>query len=284
MSTDRAVQDLKKTASPLKGQVGSIIFTVVEFLVFLFVVIATPIQQFKPRGNIGYNVGWYGSTGLNYGQYKNHCTDQQNTAVAVCASTHATCKSAPGCDPTCSMQCDNNYNSCVNNANIALTNCINNYNNNNGGYGYNWAGYGAKSCWTVWGLKYNCGSTTYNLKWSSAFGCGQRRNNMNGAAAFALASIVISLIALIYGVMMILGSCQSRVVPLVLSLLAMATLLVSWACVAGVYNNNMCNCNGCFYSGKFKYYAKYGAGFTLLILSWVLQVINCVLAVVLMVL
>lgn len=144
-------------------------------------------------------------------------------------------------------------------------------------------GPGVKSCLTMWGAKADCGSTSYSARGIDAFGCGQRKNNMTGAAVFAIVSIVVALILVLYGVLMVLNACQSAILPIILSILAVATLLVCWACVAGVYNNSMCNCNGCWMSGKLKNMnIEYGAGFILIVIAWCLQVVNCILAFVMM--
>lgn len=148
-----------------------------------------------------------------------------------------------------------------------------------------WGGY--KGCLTLWGAKNNCGSTKYNARKEFAFGCAQRKNNMTGAAVFAIVSIVVTFVLVIFGLLVVLNMCTSFLLPLILSLLATATLLVCWACVAGVYNNSMCtSCTPsatCFSPGKLKNMGyKYGAGFILILIAWCLQVINCVFAFILM--
>lgn len=142
-------------------------------------------------------------------------------------------------------------------------------------------------CITMWGVPSSCGSSNYNAphgaKGVAAFGCGQRKNNMTGAAAFAIISIVVVVILVLYGLLMFLGMCKSLVLPAILTLLAVATLLVCWACVAGVYNNSMCNCYGCGRPGKYKdFWLKYGAGFWLIVVAWIVQVIGCVFTFVMM--
>lgn len=139
---------------------------------------------------------------------------------------------------------------------------------------------GGKYCYTLFGFKSDCGSTTYNARGKAAFGCAQRKNNMVGGAVFAIASIVFSLILVIYGLMVVLGRCMSFILPVILSILTTATLLVCWACVAGVYNNRMCKNQAA--DGKYKTGAKYGAGFILIVIAFVVQAINCVFAVVMM--
>lgn len=143
--------------------------------------------------------------------------------------------------------------------------------------------WGGTTCLTLWGSKNNCGSTKYNARKEYAFGCAQRKNNMTGAAVFAIVSIVVSFVLVVFGLLVVLNMCTSFLLPLILSLLATATLLVCWACVAGVYNNSMCtSCqpsSTCFWGGKLKDAQwKYGAGFILILIAWCLQVINCVFA------
>eukprot|EP00796_Vickermania_ingenoplastis_P006096 gene6096-biopygen3902 len=140
--------------------------------------------------------------------------------------------------------------------------------------------YGGNHCFTLWGYKADCGSTTYTIRGKDAFGCAQRKNNMVGAAVFAIASIVFSLILVLYGVMVILHCCTSFLLPVILSILTAGTLLVCWACVAGVFNNRMCKHQ--VTDGKYKEWYDYGAGFALIVVAWCVQVVNVVFAFVMM--
>lgn len=133
---------------------------------------------------------------------------------------------------------------------------------------------GGGGCFTLWGYKLDCGSTKYNARGTAAFGCGHRRNNMNGGAAFAIFSIFTTLVALIFGVLMICRIPCSFIIPLVFTILSVATILVSWACVAGVYTTNMCS--GTLSYGKFSSWTTYGAGFGLMVTAWCLEVIAVV--------
>lgn len=135
---------------------------------------------------------------------------------------------------------------------------------------------GFRSCFTLWGFKPDCHKTHYVARGISAFGCGQRRNNMNGGAAFAIVSIVMTLITLIFGILIIVNVKCVRMIPLVLCVLSCITILISWACVAGVYSISMCNGSGSFLPGAFKRYIVYGAGFGLMVTAWVLQVLNTI--------
>lgn len=137
-------------------------------------------------------------------------------------------------------------------------------------------------CITMWGYKVKCSSTQYNAKGIAAFGCGQRKNNMTAAAVFSIASIVVLLLAVIWGLLLLLRMMRSYLIPGVLTLLATAFLLICWACIAGVYSIRMCkDGDGSKHSYK-DGNLKYGAGFIMLVLAWVLQVLTCVFVFILM--
>ncbi|CAD2219866.1 amastin-like surface protein-like protein [Angomonas deanei] len=172
----------------LSGVIAGIIYTILQAIVFIFVLVATPIDMFKPKNN--------------------------NFWITI-----------PG-----------------------------------------WSPAGRGSCYTMWGYKTDCSSTKYTSKGTAAFGCGRRRNNMNGAAAFAIISIFLTLVALVFGILLIC-KCLGAIVPLILSIIAMVTILISWACVAGVYTQGFCGGN------PYKTNMKYGAGFGLLVTAWCLEVI-----------
>ncbi|KAK7199375.1 amastin-like surface protein-like protein [Novymonas esmeraldas] len=162
--------------------IGAVVFTVLQFIVFLFVIVATPVAQFDPKSGSG--------------------------------------------------------------------------------------------CWTLFGFKNSCGSPGLDRTGTAAFGCVQRRNNMNGGAAFAIISIFTTLVALVFGVLMLLRISCAVFLPLLFTCLSVITILISWACVAGAYSIKMCNVY--FYNG-----VNYGAGFGLMVTAWCLQVINVVVLVVL---
>lgn len=135
---------------------------------------------------------------------------------------------------------------------------------------------GGCGCFTMWGYKPNCGRTHYSSRGINAFGCGQRKDNMTASAVFAIASIAAVLLAFLYGALMYLKKCSGFLIPALLTLIASATLLVCWACIAGVYNNSMCNCSNCSRGGKFKNLGyEYGFGFVLVVIAWCVQVLNC---------
>lgn len=144
-------------------------------------------------------------------------------------------------------------------------------------------GYWGPGCYTLWGAKADCGSTKYIARGIDAFGCGQRRNNMNGGAAFAIVSIVTTLVALICGVSILCKSPCSTLITIIFTALSVATILIAWACVAGVYNNIMCGRNG-VPGTRFGYYLRYGAGFDLLVTAWCVEVVNLVILIVISVL
>lgn len=148
------------------------------------------------------------------------------------------------------------------------------------------------TCLTMWGAKAKCSCGNYIGTGKAAFGCATRRNNMNGAAAFAVFSLALLLTILVLSGLTIAGGLRiPTMVPPILSAVATATLLVSWACVAGVYSIHMCKVDleslldgdltstADAYDGKLMNMGfQFGAGFGLLVTGWVLQVFHCVLS------
>lgn len=246
-----------------KSKIGVAIFLVIEFLVFALVVIGTPIAQFKPKNTAGYIYGSWSFTGSGSGSTGYDCPVLYNKDMETCQANYCLTTNT----------CYSSKEDCVAAAQAKFTNC-----QNGNGYQITQAsGYKSKSCLTVWGAKSNCGSTKYAAKGIAAFGCGQRKNNMTGAMVFAIVSIISSFLCLLYALMVFMGCCQTFLLGIILAIFTFATLLVCWACVAGVYNNTMCNCVTCFMGGKLKNGWKYGPGFFLFIISWGLQTINVVL-------
>ncbi|CBZ27455.1 amastin-like surface protein-like protein [Leishmania mexicana MHOM/GT/2001/U1103] len=124
-------------------------------------------------------------------------------------------------------------------------------------------------CFTFWGSKSVCSRLHYSAKGKGAFGnCRQRLNNMNGGAAFAIISIFTTLVALIFGVLMIFRLTCAVILPLIFTCISIFTIFISWACVAGAYTIKMCGV-------KWSNLALvYGPGFKLMIAAWCLQIIN----------
>ncbi|KPA79186.1 amastin-like surface protein-like protein [Leptomonas pyrrhocoris] len=137
---------------------------------------------------------------------------------------------------------------------------------------------GSDACWTFFGAKIKCSNAKRSATGIEAFGCAHRRNNMNGGAAFAIFSICTTLAALVFGILMLLRIPCAVLIPLILTCLSVLTILISWACVAGVYSERMCSTstsNGV----KASAFMDYGAGFGLMVTAWCLQIINVVVLV-----
>ncbi|KAL7705998.1 amastin-like surface protein-like protein [Lotmaria passim] len=155
-------------------------------------------------------------------------------------------------------------------------------------------------CYTMWGYRDFCGDVPYDRKGDAAFGCSRRTSTMHCAAAFAvMASIfgffglvgdaafgcsrrtstmhcaaAFAVMASIFGffglVFGILLNTQIKLPVLISFSLAAACIpctLISWACVASVYN--MAMCDGTKYKDKY----PYTAGFALMVASWGLDII-----------
>ncbi|GET88967.1 amastin-like surface protein-like protein [Leishmania tarentolae] len=130
----------------------------------------------------------------------------------------------------------------------------------------------SKLCYTFWGMKSDCSKTTYSLKGKLAFGnCAQRRDSMNGGAAFAIISIFTTLVALLFGLLMVIRNPCAVFFPLLFTCISVFTILISWACVAGALNIKMCGIKWSLFA------LEYGAGFGLMVVAFCLQIINVLL-------
>ncbi|CAM42334.1 amastin-like surface protein-like protein [Leishmania braziliensis MHOM/BR/75/M2904] len=129
----------------------------------------------------------------------------------------------------------------------------------------------SKMCYTLWGSKSDCSKVGYTGRGKMAFGgCGQRVNNMNGGAAFAIISILTTLVALFFGIMMLIRVSCPVILPLFFTSVSVVTILISWACVAGAFTIKMCG-------DRWSNFAmKYGPGFGLMVTAWCLQIANVV--------
>lgn len=133
----------------------------------------------------------------------------------------------------------------------------------------------SKSCYTLWGFKLSCGSSSYSSKGSSAFGCSKRNGSMTAAGAFGIISALVACAGVVLGVLLLLNLFAQPVLLIVVPAVGVVTLLVAWALVASV-SDSKCDDEW----NKFKESHKLGAGFILLIVGWVLEVASCVFAVV----
>lgn len=185
--------------SPLAGQTGALIFTLIELAAFSCTVIATPVGWFFPKDRV------------------------------TCTGEGGAC------------------------------------------YKKIW-------CYTLWGFKGNCDSTHYNSR-TATWGCDHRKNNMISGCVFAIASIIFTLVLLILGALMVLGSFKMCVLNVILSVIAVGTTLVCWAVVADVHNSKFCKDSSIGYKGyAFKEGYNLAGGFVLMVIACGLQIINTILA------
>lgn len=120
-------------------------------------------------------------------------------------------------------------------------------------------------CYTMWGYRSWCGDIPYDKTGNDAFGCSQRTSTMRCAAAFAVMSSVIGFVCLITAILLNTQIVLPPFISLVLAAVCIPTTMISWACVAGVYNMSMCGT-------KFKDTYPYSAGFALMVASWGLEI------------
>ena len=90
-------------------------------------------------------------------------------------------------------------------------------------------------CWTFFGSKKRCSDAKRQSTGTAAFGCVHRRDNMSAGGAFAIISIFSTLAAFVFGVLMLVRIPCAVLIPLLLTCFSVVTILISWACIAGVY-------------------------------------------------
>lgn len=119
-------------------------------------------------------------------------------------------------------------------------------------------------CASMFGWK-RCGSHPV----TTGFHCGIK-NNMGGAAAFAIISIFVTLATLILYILTIFDIFKRPLILLLMDAIACLTILISWGCVAGAYNQG--KCEGLPRNSVRSNYNLAGS-FGLMVTSWVLQVV-----------
>ncbi|KPA85829.1 g-amastin [Leptomonas pyrrhocoris] len=125
----------------------------------------------------------------------------------------------------------------------------------------------ASGCASMFGWK-ECGAHRV----SSAFKCGIK-SNMGGAAAFAIISIFVTVAAFILLLLSTLNAFKRPLVVLILDGVACLTMLISWACVAGAYNQGTCLS---LPYGSVSYSYSYAGSFGLMVTAWVFEVLAIV--------
>ncbi|CAJ1013910.1 Amastin surface glycoprotein, putative [Leishmania lindenbergi] len=125
-------------------------------------------------------------------------------------------------------------------------------------------------CLTLWGIKNNCSTTVYDIRSDSRWAtCTPRRDRFRVAQAFAVISIFVYGAAFVLGVIMLFCCRWFRWVCLALNSVGAVTVCIVWACMAVSYNRD--EGTGC---QELRIVYSYGAGFVLLLLAWVLDILN----------
>ncbi|CAM38633.1 amastin-like protein [Leishmania braziliensis MHOM/BR/75/M2904] len=151
------------------------------------------------------------------------------------------------------------------------------------------------SCLTVWGLKNKCTSTKWDVRTSNLWaGCPERLKRFHAAEALSVASVVVSALAFLFGVVMLCCCRCLRGLCLVLNILATGCGCAVTALMVDAFYNNHENgpaqyntsCYALRKNGSVTQpqaiadgdpvvtnYA-YGAGFAVYIVGWSLCFIN----------
>ncbi|KPA79185.1 amastin-like surface protein-like protein [Leptomonas pyrrhocoris] len=127
-------------------------------------------------------------------------------------------------------------------------------------------------CYTLFGHKQRCRQLHVTRTGTAAFHCAERRDYVIVSAVFAVLSIAVTLAAMVLAILMVLRIPCAVLLPLVLSCIASATTVVSWACLAVVYNRQMC-----VRRSPFKLAVQYGTGFGMMVTAACLQLVDLTL-------
>lgn len=132
---------------------------------------------------------------------------------------------------------------------------------------------GNTNCLTFWGTKTKCYSTEYNGRVTTIFRtCDGRKTRFQAAQAFSIISIGVFLAAALMGLIQLCCCACFRWICLLLNIVGTATACVCWACmVSEYYNSRGALCP------KFNTTMKYGAGFALFVVGWVINMVNIVI-------
>lgn len=129
------------------------------------------------------------------------------------------------------------------------------------------SGASVSGCASLFGWK-KCGAHGV----SSGFKCGIK-SNMGGAAAFAIISIFVTLAGFVLLLLSTLDIFKRPLIVLIVDGVACLTMLISWGCVAGAYNQG--NCATLPYNSV-SYSYSYAGSFGLMVTAWVLEVLAIV--------
>lgn len=141
----------------------------------------------------------------------------------------------------------------------------------------------AKFCYTLWGYKENCSKPAYKSEVTAdgrigsmdlAYGCGERKDRIVAASVLAVLSIFVTVGAIILGVCVILNFVRNSPFPAILSGICLSFLLTAFVLVADVYNQGYCKELRSLRNMQM----KLAEGFALLIVAFIFQFCNCVVA------
>nr|CAJ2471614.1 unnamed protein product [Leishmania braziliensis] len=125
-------------------------------------------------------------------------------------------------------------------------------------------------CITLWGLKITCSGSSYDFDSDDIWeDCPPRRDRFRVSEAFAVISVLVYCAAFVLGVIMLFCCRYLRWVCLALNSVGAVTLWIVWVCMAVSYHKNEGpDCE------PIKEFYTYGAGFVLLVLAWLLDILN----------
>ncbi|KAK7194792.1 Amastin surface glycoprotein [Novymonas esmeraldas] len=126
---------------------------------------------------------------------------------------------------------------------------------------------GFSTCASMFGWK-PCGAHSV----SADFECGIA-SIMSAAAAFAIISILLAATAFVVLVLSAFDVFKRPLVVLVVDGVASLTMLISWGCVAGAFNQGTC---AILPRGSISYTYNYGASFGLMVAAWALELVAIV--------
>ncbi|EPY20492.1 amastin-like surface protein-like protein [Angomonas deanei] len=129
----------------------------------------------------------------------------------------------------------------------------------------------AGQCTTLFGVQSACYSTAYEAH-NSQYGCAAEKQAMTIASAFAVISVVLAFVTLIFAILMHVGVRCLVVIPFVLMCCGVITLCIPWAILLWTRSVDMCNVLGVRYTPNEG--ATLMTGFILIVVAWSLQVVN----------
>ncbi|CBZ41013.1 uncharacterized protein [Leishmania mexicana MHOM/GT/2001/U1103] len=132
---------------------------------------------------------------------------------------------------------------------------------------------GSFDCFTLWGYKRDCSSLHYLFTINKEFSqCPALLDGFRAAQAFAIISILVYGGAFVASFAILYGYSFIRWVCLALNIVGIATLCVVWAAMVVAYKSDDPKCSSLRDIGP-----RFGAGFVLFVIAWILDIINTVI-------